>query len=224
MNTKSRPGLAFVAALGIIAVAVRPADAGGLTVYNSLASFEAATTGLTDVNFNGVTLNPSGFNDYIIPTGYTDAATGTNFTFLNATGDNINITSANFYGPNFFPDNTINESTSIPPTSSELITLPSSSTAVGLLISTFDKATYTYTLSNGDAYTDPSPPSFGNLAFLGFTDTASFTTLTISGGTGVFILDLKFGAAVPEPTSLALAGISAVAGLGVLARRRNRTV
>jgi hypothetical protein len=86
-------------------------------------------------------------------------------------GDDINITSANYYGPHFFPDNTINESTSISPTSSELITLPSSSTAVGLLISTFDQKTYTYTLSNGEAYTDPSPPSFGNFAFLGFTDT-----------------------------------------------------
>ena len=188
----------LVAAIGLIVVGVRPADAGDLTVYNSLASFQAATYGVTDVNFNGVTLAPSGFNNYPIPPGYTDAATGTNFTYLNASGDDINITSGSYYGPNFFPDNTLNESVNIPPTSSEIITLPTSSTAIGLYFSTFDQGTYVFTLGNGDTYTDSSTPAFGNLAFIGFTDTAAFTTLSISNP-NMFLLDLNFGIAVPEP-------------------------
>ena len=204
---------------GLIVLAVRRADAGDLTTYTDLVSFQSATTSLIDVNFNGVTLGPSGYNNYFIPPGYTDAATGTNFTYLNANGDAINITSGSYYGPNFFPDNTLNESTSIPATSSEFITLPTSSTALGLYFSTFDQGKYVFTLSNGDTYTDSSTPAFGNLAFLGFTDTAAFTSLTISDP-NMLLLDLKFGTAVPEPSSLTLLGIASVALAGYQWRRR----
>lgn len=208
--------------MAIIVAAADRVEAGNLTVYNDSPSFQAATTGLSDVTFNGIV--PAGeYTDYFIPSGYTDAATGTNFTFLNADGSDINVTSATYYSVNFigpvFPVDFLNSSSAVPTGASELITLPASSTAVGFYYSTYDTTPITFTLSNGDTYTAASPPGFGNVAFLGFTDTTSFTSLTINDPTnsGILLMNFEFGTAVPEPSSLVLAG---TAGLGLWTRRR----
>ena len=211
-----------VAVFGVVLATTRSADA-GLVVYTDLASFEAATTGLSDVNFNGI-VAPGQFAGYAIPPGYTDAATGTNFSFLNANGADINVTSATYYSTTFggpvLPADVLNSSSVVPIGSSESITLPANSTAFGIYFSTYDTSPITVTLSNGDTYIDNSPPGFGNFVFLGFTDTTSFSSLTITDPTssGVLLADVKFGSSIPEPSSLALLGLSSV----VLAGRRRR--
>jgi hypothetical protein len=96
--------------------------------------------------------------------------------------------------------------------------LPANSTAFGIYFSTYDTSPITVTLSNGDTYIDNSPPGFGNFVFLGFTDTTPFSSLTITDPTasGVLLADVKFG--IPEPSSLALLGLSSL----LLAGRRRR--
>ena len=94
MGNRNR-SFVLAGALGILLAAAGQANAGNLTVYNDLASFQAATIRLTDVNSNGI-VAPGSFTCYVIPSGYNDAATGTNFTYLNASGDFINITSGSY--------------------------------------------------------------------------------------------------------------------------------
>lgn len=214
-----------VVAAGVAFATARPADAAPV-VYTGTAAFQAATSHLSDVNFNGI-VGAGSFTDYIIPNGYTDPATGTNFTFLNANGTDINVTSATYYssqgGGPVLPADVLNSSSVVPAGASESITLPASSTAFSMYFSTYDALPITVTLSNGDTYTDNSPPAFGSFAFLGFTDTTAFSSLTITDptGPGVLLADFKFGVAVPEPASLALLGISSLLLVGC--RRRHTT-
>lgn len=211
--------LSVVVAGAVFAMA-RPADAAPV-VYTDTASFQAATSHLSQVGFNGI-VAPGAFTDYAVPPGYTDPATGTNFTFLGANGSDINVTSATFYGLPAFPADVLDSSSSVPAGSSESITLPHSSTAFAMYFSTYDASAITVTLSNGDTYTDSSPPSFGNFAFLGFTDPTAFSALTITdpAAAGVLLADVSFGVGIPEPSSLALFGISS---LLVVWRRRRPT-
>jgi hypothetical protein len=218
--TKRR--LMLAAALGVIVGAATRAEAGHLTVYTDPASFGAATTGVTSINFNGIA-PAGGFVNYAIPPGYTDAATGTNFTFTGVSGVDINITSATFNSPTVFPGDFLVGSVDVPRTANEVITLPSAETAVGLMFSTFSQATFVFTLSNGDSYTDTSTPTFGNVAFLGFTDTTPFTSLSINVPTAndlAILLTFEYGASVPEPPSLVLAVTAALAGLAWRAQHR----
>jgi hypothetical protein len=206
-----------VVVAGAALAIARPADA-ALVVYTDTTSFQTATSHLSTVGFNGI-VAPGGFTDYAIPPGYTDHATGTNFTFLNANGSDINVTSATFYTGFTFPADVLDASSAVPIGASESITLPSSSTAFGMYFSTVNASVITVTLSNGDTYTDSSPPSFGNFAFLGFTDPTPFSGLTITApaNAGALLADVKFGVGIPEPSSLALFAISSLLLVG---RRR----
>jgi hypothetical protein len=213
--------LSSAVVLGAMIGAGQPAAA-SLIAYTSMGSFQAATTSVADVTFGGI-VAPGAFKDFTVPPGYTDPATGTTFSFPTAPGTNINVTSATYYQVNFgdpaFPEDVLNSSSSVPDGASEMITLPASATAVGLFFSSFDTSPLTITLSNGDSFVDTTPPGFANFAFLGFTDTTPFSSLTITDPTssGVLIGELQFGAAIPEPSSLALLGIPAL-----LFVRRNR--
>jgi hypothetical protein len=206
--------LTGVLALCCLGAATQAADA-GLKVYNDQPSYLASTTGLSDVNFNGIVAS-GGFTDYIIPTGYTDPGTGTNFTFPSVPGGDINVTSATYYSVNFgapvFPDDVLNSSSTIPAGAVESITLPGAETAVSLYFSTYDGAPITITLSNGASYTDTASPTFGNFAFLGFTDTSAFSSLTVSdpSSSGVLLADFTFGTAIPEPPTWVLLGFAAL--------------
>ena len=79
--------------------------------------------------------------------------------------------------------------------------------------------------SNGDSYSGPLQINYGN-TFYHFSDTASFTsvTVTFTGGTNT-ITDFRTAAAtssVPEPSSLALLAAGAMFA-GVSAWRRRKT-
>jgi hypothetical protein len=211
-----------VIGVGIGVMLARSAQA-GVTIYSDQTSFDAATTGLSTVGFNGI-VPTNGFTDYSIPPGYTDPGTGTNFTFPTASGTDINITGPDYYSFNYgfpvFPAAVVNSSGSVPAGASERITLPVSATALSLFFTTYDALPITIVLSNGDTYVDSTSPPFGTFDFLGITDTAAFSSLTITEPTasGVLIASLQFGTTVPEPSTLALLGISS----WMLARFRRR--
>jgi hypothetical protein len=216
----------LVIMLAAVAVAnlamVRRTDAGNLDVYDSLSAFQSALTTSTSFNFNSVALNDSGFASFAVPPGYTDPTTGTNITYLNADAGHINVTSADYYGPSFFPSNTLNRSADVPDTATELITLKGSYQAIGIYFSTGHQGVFTFTLSNGDSYVDSNTPAFGSVAFIGFTDSTSFTSMTISDPRN-FILDVYIGS-LPEPSTLTLSctALFALVGHGWRRRRRAR--
>jgi hypothetical protein len=216
--------LCLSAALCGVVFAVHPAHA-GLVSYTDPGSFAAATTGLSDVGFGGIA-PAGGFVDFSIPPGYTDAGTNTVFTFPTAPGSDINVTSATYYSTTFpgspvFPADVLDAAANVPAGTPESVTLPASETAFGFTFTTFDGAPITVTLSNGDSFVDSATPAFGTFAFLGFTDTTPFSSLTITdaASNGVLLSDVKFGSsAIPEPASVVLLGVSSL----LLAGRRRR--
>jgi hypothetical protein len=215
----------LIAAMGIVLGVASRAEAGTLTVYNDLPSFQAATTGLSDVNFNGI-VGPTSFTSYADPPGYTDAATGTNFAFSPG-GGSVDIVGRNYYSPTNFSSDFLAPSIGNQG-QNELITLSGPHTAIGLMFSTYTGTANDFLLSNGDFYVGMGPPAFGNVAFLGFTDSTPFTSLTITVTPLVneapILLDLQFGAVapaavVPEPASLTLFSLGSLALAGLLRRR-----
>jgi hypothetical protein len=221
--------LAAVCFAMLVMASARDAGAGVLTEYTDLSSFQAATSGLTEVTFGGIA--PSGsFTSFRIPTGYTDATTGTRITVTNGAGGDMNVTAANYYVVNFgsplFPaDFLVPGAGTGGSDPKERITLPGNVTAIGLEYSTGNQQSFTYTLSNGDSLTEPNTPAFGNVSFIGFTDTVPFGSLTVSSpGDVLFLTSIRYSAIAPtpEPSALALTGLAGLALLGRVAWRRRR--
>jgi hypothetical protein len=218
--------LIVIALVGTVLTATPTPALADLIVYHDLGSFQAATSGLTDVNFNGIAASHS-FVGYATPPGFTRS--GVNFNIANAlASDYINVTAANFYMQAVYPSDFLVPAVSSRTTTIESITLPDGVTAVGIDLGTFDGGTLTFTFSTGDQYVYTNPPKVGHTAFLGFTSSSPITSLTISYAKGanetLVIDDFKFGAAVvPEPSMLALAcagGVSFVVCRVVRARKR----
>jgi hypothetical protein len=209
------------------------AEAGTVTTYSDFTSFANATTGLTDVSFGGI-VGPGAFLDFPNPGGYTDPTTGTNFAFPGQGGTDINVTSATYYTASnsvTYPLDFLVGAQDVLQSASEVITLPTASTAVGLFISTINGAgtPLLFTLSNGDTYLDSSPPAFGSVGYLGITDTTAFSSVTVTAVNGdnlLILMDFKYGtAAVPEPSTASLLAISiGCLGLAQYRRRRRRAV
>ena len=216
---KARRQIAVVAWVIVVGMVGR-AEA-GLTVYTTATSFDAATTHLTSINFNGIA-SPTSFVNFPNPPGYTDAATGTNFSFPAEGGTDVNITGRDFYSPTpTFPDDFLVGAGNVPQGASELITLPTGATAFSLMFSTFNGVPFTFAFSNGDSYTDTTTPAFGSVAFIGFTDTSPFTSVTLTGPGDLAInLIVQYGSAVPEPSTLTMLGLASVIVGGSLWRRR----
>jgi len=197
----------------------------GLIIYHDSTSFQAATTGLSNINFNGVIPAGQTFQGFGIPPGYTDAATGTNFTFDNPGTGNINVTASNFCAPTIFSADFLNASVGVPSSAHEIITLPGSYTAVSLLYSTFNQQSFLFSFSNGQSHSESSTPAFGTEAFLGFTSTAPFSSLSVSvpsDNDGLILVGLQFGTVVPEPSTLIIAGVALLPAAWFLRRSRGR--
>ncbi len=214
----------ILAALALLLSGVGQAKA-GLVVYTSLSSFEAATTGLVDTNFNGI-VPPGSFTDFPTPPGFTSPTTGVNFNIANPVvggGDNLNVTSATYYAPTIYPqDFLVPSAGTYNSTIEEVITLPTPVRAIGLDRGTFNGASLSYTFSTGDTYLDSSPPTFGSTSFVGFVASSpiSSVTITYSSSDALVIDDFKAGQVVPEPSTLALFGIGACCVGGAAWRRR----
>jgi hypothetical protein len=140
MRAQTRFGAA-VLGLAALVVPAAPASA-SLMVSTNLASFQAATPGLTDVNFNGV-VTSGNLQNFPTPPGGTPS--GVNFNLnppSNAGG--LNITAKDFYaahfgGPTYAQDFLINAANPGAVTETEVITLPpGGATAIGFDLGTFN--------------------------------------------------------------------------------------
>ena len=209
-------GAAFLA----FSLAAQTGAQAGLTVYTTLADYQAATTGNTLIDFEGIAGSGS-FEFLPIPPGIT--LSGVNFTIDRSTSDgNLFVIGPDFYYPG---NSVLSSQQNTTGVNNILITLPGSVTAAAMDLGSFNGGTATITTSNGDTYS-VNIPALPDLGFTGFTSTMAITSLEISSmqdTNEVLNLDnFRFGSAsVPEPSSLALA-FSGAFGVGLLVWRRRR--
>jgi hypothetical protein len=207
-----------LAALVLLATAEAQA---GLIFYSNRANFNTATTGRTDITFTAP--SPTGFSFHPTPPGFTTG--GVNFNIGNALpGDGLNVTGKDFYGTGtYFEDFLVQSVSPMGRVGTDVvITLPSNKTALALDFGSFNGTPFTFTLSTGDTFTE-TPVTFTHLAFLGFTSTTPFNSITIhaNGSESIVIGDLTFGQAIPEPGSITVLGMC-MAGIGCLGWWRRR--
>jgi hypothetical protein len=204
-----------LASLALLASVVERAHA-GLVFYPDRTAFNAATTGVTTIGFEGIA-PADGFTFYGHNSLTLGGATFTASTSLLA------VDSATFYAHTFGTPYNLGSgafllSGNIAPADLS-ITLPGAFTAFALDLGTFDvvNSQVLFTLSSGDTFSVSAP--FPTSTFVGFTSTVPFTSvdLLITGGERQDTLNVdnvSFGAIVPEPTGLILLGIGGVAALG----------
>lgn len=202
--------LVVTAEAAIVAAALAAEPAQAVTLYTNRVEFEAATIGLTNIDFEGIA--PSGgFTYYGTRSGFTQA--GANFVAPASSRNFLAVTDPN-YGPEFydwgsgavligysFYDDIINVID---------VTLPFGVTAVGSDIMSIlpHSSPFNVTLSTGESFLVPSF-DYPNRAFVGFTSstpisTINFKTITSPNTSADLELDnFTFGQAnatpVPEP-------------------------
>jgi hypothetical protein len=191
----------------------------GTTFFTGRASYNAATTGNTTINFEGIA--PP--NDSIFePTPPGITLSGVNFTI-----DHTNNNSSLFViGDGFYYAGTSVLSSQFSDTGPDniVVTLPRASTAFAVDFGTFNQSPVTFTLSTGETFTQPTP-AFPGLVFLGVVDTTPFTSVRLSQpiGDALNLADVTFGtSAVPEPSALAMGSLAALTGLGLGWWRRDQ--
>ena len=191
----------------------------GVTEYSSQAAFTAATTGLTNVDFNGIAA-PGSFISYgngpLVLSGTTITSNASMF-----------VIDPGYYGFSYL-DGFLNADYATP-NDTLTFTLPAPVTAVGFDFGSLFSggASFDVTLGGLGPYLVSSSGSTqgGSLGFAGFTSTTSFSvvTLTMPDTPNYNAVDnFQFGsAAVPEPISAALLGTAllGLAAAGIVAKK-----
>ncbi len=182
-------------------------------IYTDRASFNAASTNLSTLTFEG--LAPAGSFTYY---GNPGSLTLNRVTFQ--TNGALFVQNLNYYGTGAFL------SAQQAPQGPDILTvlLPSGINAIGTdFLST---TPVTVTLSTGQSYTLPGRP-FPNIGFTGFTTDVAISSLRFSEASGIDLDNFSFGqsASVPEPSSVAmlLLGVVGVLGASVRAHRPEKT-
>ena len=205
-----------VATASVVLLLAAPARA-GLTFYSSLATYNASTLGNTTIGFEGIASDNS-FAFQATPPGIT--LSGINFTInhANNNGNLFVIGQGNYYAGTSVLSS--QESTTGP--NNLQITLPGAYTSFALNLGSFSSSQFTFSLSTGDTFTEPTP-AFPGLGFIGVTSTVAFTSLSISEPIGdvLNIDNFTFGtaAAVSEPASLTLT-VAGLVLLGFVGRKK----
>jgi hypothetical protein len=216
----------LLTALLAAGTAVTPVRA-DFVLYDTPAAFQAATTSLTTVNFEGIAA-VGGFVFEPAPPGLTHQ--GVNFTIDRARSNgNLFVIGDNFYYPN---QAVVSSSQSTTAVNDLLITPPAGSNAFSFNLGTFSNSTVTFTLSTGETFTR-NTPAFAGQIFVGVVDSAPITSIRlevpqVASEQPINLSQFQFGTgpfvttAVPEPAGLTLLGLGAL-GLAGGSYRRRRT-
>ena len=203
-----------LATLAILAVMLAPTQSKADTVFTSLSSFNAATSGNTTITFNGIAA-PGGFVTEASPATFAGA------TF--STTSSLFVIDPGFYGFSYSNGGFLNADYQQPDVIT--VTLPSV-TAVGFDFGGLFGSTgpYLVTLSDGFSATlSSSGSAAGNdLSFVGFTSSTPLTslTLTLPDTPSYNALDnFVYGSAVPEPGTLVLLATGLLGAAGAIRRR-----
>jgi hypothetical protein len=185
--------------------------------YSNLADFQAATTGVTTIDFNGIAATGS----YV--------AYGTGPLSLSGVTFNSNgsmfVIDPGFYGSSYAGGGFLNSDYATVNTITAALPSPVTALAMefgGLFGGPVD---FTFNFSDGSSVSGSSAASIIGgtpLAFIGFTSTVAITSASISmPDTPNYnaIDNFRFGNSVPEPGSLALI-LLGMSGLAVAGRRR----
>jgi hypothetical protein len=218
----SAKGVAIRCAFGFLltgAAAVSNASAGTLVV-DSVAAFNAATTGQTPLNFNNVSTTGGGPNYASYPSITEGIATfAANPSPINANSASLYGTSGVFITNSYQPGATTSDTLTI--------TLSSSVTAFALDFGTDGVSSAAFSLSNGYGTEVTTQNSYTDLTFAGFVSSTPFDSieLAVANPNGWGVLDFETAAAVtPTPLPAALPLFAGGLGaLGLLGLRRKRT-
>ncbi len=208
--------LATVAALS---VALAPTASRADTVYSSLSAYNAATTGSTTINFNGIAAA-----DSFVFENSPFTLSGATFT----SSSNLFIIDPGYYSSSYAGGGFLSTDYSNPDTL--VISLPSV-TAVGLDFGGLlgSSGPFSVTLSDGFHTTLSTNDSIagGSLAFAGFTSSTDLTSITLSLPDSPeynAIDNVTFGniSATPEPGTLGLVLTGLLGAAGALRNRYYR--
>ncbi|MBS0265242.1 MAG: PEP-CTERM sorting domain-containing protein [Planctomycetes bacterium] len=200
----------------------------GVTIYADQASFNAATSGITTIGFEGIA-PADGFTAY----GPGGSLTLSGVTFTAGAGVDLFVNSSTYYAVNQPPSYDLGSGDyllagNLAPTLLDVQLPGSGMSAVAFYFGTFDDSTsqVQITLSTGDVLTLSA--SYPTSTFVGFTSTSPITSLEllITGGDRQDTLTLdnfQFGTVVPEPGSIIVLciGLTTVCGINWLRRRES---
>ncbi|HUI05707.1 MAG TPA: hypothetical protein VL486_01745 [Verrucomicrobiae bacterium] len=195
-----------------------------VTSYATKAAFDAATTGITTIGFEGIA--PA---DGFVGLGNGGSLTLSGVTFTAHSGVYLFVNSSTYYAVNDPPAYDLGSGDYLLAGSGApaflSITLPAPVTALAFSLGTFDDSTSQITISlapGGDALTAGAP--YPTNTFVGFTSSAPISSLQIEITAGnrqdTLTLDnFSFGAAaIPEPNSITLLAL----GLGIVPWRQRK--
>jgi hypothetical protein len=197
------------------------------TVYTSPAAWNAAVTGATTVNFEGIA-PPGGFVSLSSPPGINVGGINFQIDRGNSNG-NLFVVGDGFY----YSQSALTSQESTTSLNSLLVTLPSPVIAVAADVGSVDvnstADTLTFNLSDGTSFSvTPQPPGFTTLGFVGVTTSVPIVSVEITspsngGGNGINMTDFSTASGtVPEIDANVMGSALTLLAGGVLVLRGRR--